>query len=284
MDPASIHTLLVCGAGTMGSGIAETAAKAGYRTMLYDPADTALQKALATIERSLAMLVEKEKMTREQKTKALSLLSFTTNISDCRGDLVIEAIVEDLEIKRGLFRRLADAQPAGTILASNTSSLSITDIAAAVPHPERVCGLHFFNPAPVMKLVEVVETQWSGPAVIRAVQAWVKTLGKTAVVCRDSPGFIVNRVARHYYLEALALLGEGVADVETIDRVMENAGFRMGPFRLMDLIGNDINLAVTESLYEACGRPERFRPSSIQQEKVARGELGRKTGKGYYTY
>jgi 3-hydroxybutyryl-CoA dehydrogenase len=284
MDPASIHTLLVCGAGTMGSGIAETAAKAGYRTMLYDPADTALQKASATIERSLAMLVEKEKMTREQKTKALSLLTFTTNISDCRGDLVIEAIVEDLEIKRGLFRRLADAQTEGTILASNTSSLSITDIAAAVPHPERVCGLHFFNPAPVMKLVEVVETPWSGPAVIRAVQAWVKTLGKTAVVCRDSPGFIVNRVARHYYLEALALLGEGVADVETIDRVMENAGFRMGPFRLMDLIGNDINLAVTESLYEACGRPERFRPSPIQQEKVAHGELGRKTGKGYYTY
>jgi 3-hydroxybutyryl-CoA dehydrogenase len=284
MDPASIHTLLVCGAGTMGSGIAETAAKAGYRTILYDPADTALQKASATIERSLAMLVEKERITSEQKTKAFSLLTFTSNISDCRGDLIIEAIVEDLEIKRRLFQRLADAQPADTILASNTSSLSITDIAAAVPHPERVCGLHFFNPAPVMKLVEVVETQWSGPAVIRAVQAWVKTLGKTAVVCRDSPGFIVNRVARHYYLEALALLGEGVADVETIDRVMENAGFRMGPFRLMDLIGNDINLAVTESLYEACGRPERFRPSPIQQEKVARGELGRKTGKGYYTY
>jgi 3-hydroxybutyryl-CoA dehydrogenase len=284
MDPASIHTLLVCGAGTMGSGIAETAAKAGYRTILYDPADIALQKASATIERSLAMLVEKERITSEQKTKAFSLLTFTSNISDCRGDLIIEAIVEDLEIKRRLFQRLADAQPADTILASNTSSLSITDIAAAVPHPERVCGLHFFNPAPVMKLVEVVETQWSGPAVIRAVQAWVKTLGKTAVVCRDSPGFIVNRVARHYYLEALALLGEGVADVETIDRVMENAGFRMGPFRLMDLIGNDINLAVTESLYEACGRPERFRPSPIQQEKVARGELGRKTGKGYYTY
>jgi len=284
MDPYGIHNILVCGAGTMGSGIAETAAKAGYATVLFDPSAQALEKASATLQQNLSMLVEKGKITSEQKTKAFSLLTFTSNISACHGDLIIEAIVEDMDIKRGLFGRLAEIHPPDTILASNTSSLSITAIAAEVPHPERVCGLHFFNPAQVMKLVEVVETRWTTPAVIQAARAWVESLGKTAVVCRDSPGFIVNRVARHYYLEALTLLGEGVADVDTIDRVMENAGFRMGPFRLMDLIGNDVNLAVTESLYEACGRPERFRPSPIQQGKVARGELGRKTGKGYYAY
>ena len=284
MDRGGIHNILVCGAGTMGSGIAETAAKAGYATVLYDPSAQALQKASAALQRNLSMLVEKGRISPAEKDAISSRLSFTDHEAPGPADLVIEAIVENMDIKRGLFRKLADRLPARTILASNTSSLSVTGIAEGLPHPERICGLHFFNPAQVMKLVEVVETGWSDPSVIRTARCWVESLGKTAVVCRDSPGFIVNRVARHYYLEALALLGEGVADVATIDRVMENAGFRMGPFRLMDLIGNDVNLAVTESLYEACGRPERFRPSPIQQDKVARGELGQKSGKGYYDY
>lgn len=284
MNPKPIHSIVVCGAGTMGSGIAETAARAGYRTVLYDPAPSAIEKAKAGIVKNLDMLIEKGKLGAYEKALTLALLSHTSEISAATGDLIIEAIVEKLEVKQDLFQKLAALNGADTILASNTSSLSINDIALAVPHPERVCGLHFFNPAQVMKLVEVVHAEKTSPGVVSTAKAVVESMGKTAVVCSDSPGFIVNRVARHYYLEALKLLEEGVADVETIDRVLENAGFRMGPFRLMDLIGNDVNLAVTKSLYEACGRPERFRPSPIQEAKVEQGELGRKTGKGYYNY
>jgi 3-hydroxybutyryl-CoA dehydrogenase len=200
------------------------------------------------------------------------------------GDLIIEAIIEKTDVKQELFRQLAALNSENTILASNTSSLSISTIAEGIPHPERVCGLHFFNPAQVMKLVEVVAAEQTAGEVLDQATRAVVAMGKTAVRCKDAPGFIVNRVARHYYLEPLRLAADAKMDMETMDEVLENAGFRMGPFKLMDLIGNDVNLAVTRSLYEACGRPERFRPSPIQEDKVQKGELGRKTGKGYYNY
>lgn len=230
------------------------------------------------------MLVEKEKISTEEKDNALALLYFSGNFKDCTGDLIIEAIVEIMDIKKQLFADLAAINKEHTIFASNTSSLSLSELAQNTSHPERVCGIHFFNPAQLMKLVEVVETRWTNSETLEAAKGLVASIGKVAVTCKDSPGFIVNRVARHYYLEPLRLLEQGAADIETMDRIMENAGFRMGPFKLMDLIGNDVNLAVTRSLYESCGKPERFRPSNIQEEKVKLGHLGRKSGEGYYTY
>jgi 3-hydroxybutyryl-CoA dehydrogenase len=284
MQQNSIQRILVCGAGTMGSGIAETSARAGFETILYDPAAAALTRAKEAITSNLTQLLSKEKITAEEKTATLSRLQFSDQIEACKADLVIEAIVEKTDVKQALFAQLAALNGPHTILASNTSSLSLTEIAADVDHKERVCGLHFFNPAQVMKLVEVVYTPWTSETVLQAASEVVERMGKTAVVCKDAPGFIVNRVARHFYLEPLRIAARGTMDYALLDQVMENAGFRMGPFKLMDLIGNDINLAVTKSLYEACGKPERFRPSPLQEEKVANGTLGRKTGEGYYTY
>jgi 3-hydroxybutyryl-CoA dehydrogenase len=284
MNIGNLHKIIVCGAGTMGSGIAETAASNGYTTLLYDPVASALQNAERNIQQNLAMLVEKEKIAADKKSATIRNLSFSTDINDCRGDLVIEAIFEDLPAKQQLFSSINDLNSNQTLLASNTSSLSVSSIAETIAHRERIFGLHFFNPAPVMKLVEVVTTSWTSKETVDTVIAFVKALGKVPVLCSDSPGFIVNRVARHYYLEALKLLEDGVANIETIDRVLENAGFRMGPFRLMDLIGNDVNLAVTRSMYDAFGQIERFRPSAIQENKVSVGDLGRKAGKGFYIY
>lgn len=275
---------MVCGAGTMGSGIAETAARAGFATILFDPAEVALNRAKESIARSLGQLADKEKISHEEKNAALSRLQFHHDIQYCKGDLVIEAIIERTDVKQALFTQLTALNGPDTILASNTSSLSVTELAKDLPHRERFCGLHFFNPAQVMKLVEVVHTPWTSEEVLKAAAAVVEQMGKTAVHCKDAPGFIVNRVARHFYLEPLRIAAGGSMDYALLDRVLENAGFRMGPFKLMDLIGNDINLAVTKSLYEACGKPERFRPSPLQEEKVAKGALGRKTGEGYYTY
>lgn len=268
----------------MGSGIAETAARAGFETILFDPAGAALTRAKEAITRNLAQLADKEKISAEEKTATLSRLQFHDQIAACKADLVIEAIIEKTEVKQALFAQLAALNEPHTILASNTSSLSLTEIAKKIDHRERICGLHFFNPAQVMKLVEVVYTPWTSEAVLQAASAVVEQMGKTAVICKDAPGFIVNRVARHYYLEPLRIAARGTMDFALLDQVMENAGFRMGPFKLMDLIGNDINLAVTKSLYDACGKPERFRPSPLQEDKVAKGSLGRKTGEGYYTY
>lgn len=279
-----IQSIAVCGAGTMGTGIAQTAALAGFTTRVYDPSAEALQRAAAVMEKQLGTLVEKEKLSQPEKENVLSRISYSSDISACAADLVIEAILENLAIKRDLFAQLATVNTPSAILASNTSSLSVTAIAEGMQHPERICGLHFFNPAPLMKLVEVVNTAWTSASVTETARRVVESMGKTAVVCRDAPGFIVNRVARHYYLEPLRLAAMGKMAPETIDAALENAGFRMGPFRLMDLIGNDVNLAVSQSLYEACGKPERLKPSLLQEEKVRKGELGRKTGKGFYTY
>ena len=277
-----LQTICICGAGTMGSGIAQAAAQANFHTILFDVNKEVLDKAKASIEKNLQSLIEKGKISAADKENILSHFQFTTDINNCIADIIIEAIIEKTETKVALFNQLAELNHGETIFASNTSSLSISDIQKNVVHPERVAGMHFFNPATIMKLVEVVKGKQTNDAVAQQVYELCKQMGKTPVLCKDAPGFIVNRVARHYYLEAFKLVEEGHADFTTVDKLMEASGFKMGPFKLMDLIGNDINLAVTQSLYDAFNHTERFKPSSIQQEKVAKGELGRKTGKGYY--
>lgn len=279
-----IKTICVCGAGTMGHGIAQVAARAGLKTILYDVNEEILSKAKQNIYKSLAQLVEKTKIPSQEKDQATQLLHFTVDINQCKADLVIEAIVEKEDVKVSLFNQIAEINSPGTILASNTSSLPIQSIAEKIKKPERVIGLHFFNPAPVMKLVEVVTTEFTSSQVLNTIIELTKQMNKVPVVCRDSPGFIVNRVARPFYIESLRLVENGLADFETMDKLMEASGFRMGPFKLMDLIGNDVNYAVSCSVYGQLNRPERLRPSPIQEEKVKSGSLGRKTGKGYYQY
>lgn len=259
----------------MGSGIAQVAAMAGYQTLLFDVNTVMVQKARESIEKWLVS---------KNHTDALSRLHYTSDIAACRADLIIEAIVEKPEVKQDLFGQLAVLNAPDAIFASNTSSLSLNALAGKIPQPRRFAGMHFFNPAPLMKLVEVVSTDLTGEDTMQTLIGVAKKMGKTPVRCKDAPGFIVNHVARPYYLEALRLVEEGLADIETIDQVMEATGFRMGPFRLMDLIGNDINYAVSCSVYEAMGQPQRLRPSPIQESKVREGALGKKTGKGYYRY
>jgi 3-hydroxybutyryl-CoA dehydrogenase len=268
----------------MGAGIAQVCAALGYTTILYDLNASVLEAARARTEGDLSKLLEKGKITPEKKESTLSLLHFTADVSQCRADLVIEAIIENAEAKISLFRQLAEHNAPHTVYVSNTSSLSVSSLAAETEFPERVAGLHFFNPAPVMKLVEVVRGKQTDEAVMNALVHFTKSLGKVPVVCSDSPGFIVNRVARPFYIEALRLAEEGAIDFASIDRLLESRGFKMGPFKLMDLIGNDVNYAVSCSVYDQLNKPQRLRPSYIQKEKVEQGYLGRKTGKGYYDY
>ena len=268
----------------MGSGIAQVAATTGFKTVLFDVNNEIIQKAKIKIERDLQVLVEKQKISSEIKETILRQFVFTSTINDCIADVIIEAVIEKLEIKISLFNQLAALNSDETIFATNTSSLSVSAIAKEISKPERVAGLHFFNPAPLMKLVEVVKGEQTATEIISKLVELTKALGKTPVVCKDSPGFIVNRVARPYYIESLRLVEEGISDFETIDRLMESKGFKMGPFKLMDLIGNDVNYAVSCSVYEQLNQPERLKPSFIQKEKVEKGELGKKTGKGYYNY
>lgn len=280
-----IESIIVCGAGTMGSGIAQVTARYGHETFLFDLDPAALTRAGTAIQKAWQDMVDKGRMTPAARADALSRLHVVSDPATAgRADLVIEAIVERLDAKIGLFRALAPCCHEGTIYASNTSSLSIDALQDALPAPQRVAGLHFFNPAPLMKLVEVVGGAKTDPSVAQTLEALVRSWEKVPVLCTDAPGFIVNRVARPYYLEALRLVEAGAGDYASIDRILEATGFRMGPFRLMDLIGNDINLAVTRSLYAASGEAPRFKPSPLQEAAVARGDLGRKTGKGYYTY
>jgi 3-hydroxybutyryl-CoA dehydrogenase len=279
-----INSICICGAGTMGSGIAQIAAQHGFHTILYDINESIIGKAKSRIDADLQTLVDKKRLTQEESEKTRSRLVFTSELNNCIADLVIEAVVEKAEVKIGLFNQLSEINHSETIFATNTSSLSVKSIAEKVMRPERVAGLHFFNPATIMKLVEVIRTDNTRNEIIDSLIVFAKQLGKTPVLCKDSPGFIVNRVARPYYLEALKLVESSIADPGTIDKIMEASGFKMGPFKLMDLIGNDINLAVSTSVYEQLDKPERLKPSPIQQEKVSKGDLGRKTGKGYYEY
>lgn len=280
---SQIQKVAVLGAGTMGQGIAQVCAMSGYSTQLFDIESSLSQRAISSISINLDKAVSKSKISESQKTLIVDRLSIVHKLEDIKVDLVIEAVVEKLDVKQQLFRVLENNSK-GSILASNTSSLSITEIAAGLKNPAQFVGLHFFNPATLMNLVEVVRGTSTDDSVMSIMMDFSKSLNKTAVLVKDSPGFIVNRVARHYYVEALKLLEEGVASHEQIDRLLRNAGFKMGPFELMDLIGMDINFAVTASLYQAFHQDPKFRPSRIQQQKVMAGHLGKKTGRGFYDY
>lgn len=268
----------------MGRGIAQAAAQAGFATTLFELNATVLENARSGIEKSLEQLTVKGKITAEQSTRTRQLISYTDDIHSCLADVFIEAIVEKAAAKISLFNQLAELNHGDAIFASNTSSLSVTEIANGVLHPERVIGMHFFNPATLMKLVEVVNTPYTNETTTAAVMQLVRLLNKVPVLCQDSPGFIVNRVARPFYIESLRLVEEGDTTIEQADRLLESAGFKMGPFKLMDLIGHDINYAVSSSVWEQLGQPERLRPSPLQEEKVKSGKLGKKTGEGFYRY
>jgi 3-hydroxybutyryl-CoA dehydrogenase len=279
-----VKTICVCGAGTMGSGIAQVAAQSGFNAIQYDLNEEMLKKSKSGIEKNLDFLVSKQKILPEQKQEILQRIVFTSDVNLCKAEVVIEAIIENKEAKIELFNKLSEINNQETVFASNTSSISVTAIASGVADSSRVAGMHFFNPAPLMKLVEVVKGAKTKQEVVDLLVELSKKLGKTPVVCKDAPGFIVNRVARHYYLEAMKLVELGVADIETVDAVMEASGFKMGPFKLMDLIGMDINYGVSNIVWEALDKPVRLTPSVIQKAKVDAGELGRKTGKGFYQY
>ena len=276
--------IAVCGAGTMGSGIAQVAAQSNFETLLFDVDEHMLEKARVHIAENLQYLVEKGKMDLEEKHEILNRIKFTSNINDCTAFVIIEAILEKEKAKISLFTELSKYNNEEVIFASNTSSLSISKIQQQVPFPQRVIGMHFFNPPYIMKLVEVVKGTETNEEVIAAIMDICRQMGKEPVLCKDSPGFIVNRVARPYYLESLKMAEEEIASFEDIDKILEATGFRMGPFRLMDLIGLDVNLATTESVYHAFNEAPRFVPSAIQKEKVKQNLLGVKTGRGFYSY
>ncbi|MBX0333888.1 3-hydroxybutyryl-CoA dehydrogenase [Pontibacter sp. HSC-14F20] len=280
----NIKTIGIVGAGTMGQGIAQICAQAGYKTILFDINAQVLQKAKATTIKNLDKGIERGKLTEAEKQAALANLTYTGDTLQLSCDVIIEAVVERLEVKQSIFKDLDAVNTPDTIFASNTSSIPITRIAAGIPHPERVVGMHFFNPAHIMKLVEVISGAATSPEVAETIRQLALKLEKKPVMAKDAPGFIVNRVARHFYVEGLKLLEEGVADAKGIDRLMQASGFKMGPFELMDLIGVDTNYSVTSSMFEAFHYDPKFRPSRIQQQKVDAGHHGRKSGKGFYEY
>ncbi len=276
----------VVGSGAMGSGIAQVAATAGHKTIIYDTNATALEKAKSNLSNSLNKLVEKQKLTSEKAQTILSLTSFTSTIQDFKScDLIIEAIVENIDIKQSVFKELESITSDKCVLASNTSSLSITSIASACNKPEKVIGIHFFNPATLMPLVEIIPGVATDLETAKQCQLLIDSWGKVTVMAKDTPGFIVNRVARPFYSEALRIYDEQLADMATIDWAMrEIGGFKMGPFELMDLIGHDVNYVVTETVWKQFYYDPRFKPSLTQKRLLEAKFLGKKTGRGFYDY
>lgn len=276
----------VVGAGTMGAGIAQVAASAGHKTILFDTNTEMLEKASSNLKRTLSSLVEKGKLSEEKAKGIQGNIAYASSLIDFSNcGLIIEAIVENADVKQRLFKELEGIVGSSCILASNTSSLSITSIASACVRPERVAGIHFFNPAPLMPLVEVIPGLMTTPDMLQLVNEIVTSWGKVTVVAKDTPGFIVNRVARPFYGEAIRIYEEGIADFATIDWALKTmGGFRMGPFELMDFIGNDINYKVTETVWEQFFYEARFKPSFTQKRLYEARLFGRKSGKGYYDY
>jgi 3-hydroxybutyryl-CoA dehydrogenase len=272
-----IQRVGIVGAGTMGAGIAQICLQSGYQVFLCDAKQEVLEKAKGSITARL------QKLNKEETLSNLHLNTQIADLASCQA--VIEAVPERLELKKAIFQELASVCADDTLLLSNTSSISITEIAAGIPHPERILGFHFFNPAPVMPLIEVIVGYQSGQEERNQTIDFAVKLGKKPITVKDSPGFIVNRVARPYYNEALRIAGDGIASVEQIDRIMTRAGgFKMGPFALQDLIGIDINFATTQSVYQGFFQESRFKPSRLQQRMVQAGTLGKKTGGGFYEY
>ena len=280
----TIRTVGVVGAGTMGQGIAQVCAAHGFETVLFDVNPTQAGRAIQQIGRGLKALVQKGKLTPGEREAIAGRIKSVQSLGELRADLVIEAAIERLDVKQQLFTQLESVNGGTAILATNTSSISVTKIASVLKDPSRCIGLHFFNPADRMKLVEIISGENTALAVKLQIAEFTRVIGKTAVMAKDSPGFIVNRVARHYYVESLKILADKAADVEGIDRLLRSSGFKMGPFELMDLIGVDTNLSVTTSIYEGFGRAHKFAPSPIQQQLVREEHLGRKSGKGFYSY
>lgn len=280
----TIKTIIVCGAGTMGSGIAQVAAVAGFKVVQFDLNESMLVKAAQSIKKSLQKFVEKGKVSTEAFETAISNIHYTSNIVECKGELVVEAIIENKDAKVGLFNQLFDNNGPQLIVASNTSSISIDLIAESITYPSQLVGMHFFNPAPIMKLVEVIKGKYTNPTIVQQVVDLALVMQKAPVICKDAPGFIVNRVARPYYLEAMHLVQNGKATIEQVDAVLASAGFKMGPFKLMDLIGLDINYSVSTIVWEDLGKPLRLKPAAIQKDKIDQGLLGVKTKKGFYQY
>ena len=280
------HKAMVVGAGAMGGGIAQVLVEAGWEVLLYDTQDASLENGIARVRGVWDKLVEKGKISDAQRSAYNQQLSAAYVLREAAEvSLVIEAIYENLDAKRSVFTTLDDLVREDCILATNTSSLSVSSIAAGVKHPERLIGLHFFNPAPLMPLVEIVPGIATDPAVVEACVAAVAAWGKVGVVAKDSPGFLVNRIARPFYGEALHLFEEQMADMATIDWALtELGGFRMGPFALMDLIGHDVNYVVTETVWKQFYYDPRFRPSLSQKRLLEAGWLGRKSGRGFYDY
>ena len=276
----------VLGAGTMGAGIAQVAAQSGHEVVLVDVNQVQLDKAKLSLVKILDRMIEKGNLDESGKNNLLNRLQFSTQMTDFRGTgLVIEAIVEKLEIKHAVFKEIEEIVGMDCIIASNTSSLSIASIGSVLKFPARVIGIHFFNPAPLMPLVEIIPAVQTSEETLASAKSIIDSWGKITVVCKDTPGFIVNRVARPFYGEALRVYEEGLADFATIDWAMtELAGFRMGPFTLMDYIGNDINYTVTETVFAAFYYDPRFKPSFTQKRHMEAGFLGRKTGRGYFDY
>jgi 3-hydroxybutyryl-CoA dehydrogenase len=276
----------VVGAGTMGRGIAQLAALGGYETVLYDVAPELAESGATALRQALEKGAARGRWDEDEARAASARVQTSAELEELSGcELVIEAAPEKLELKQQIFSNLAGVTGPEAVFASNTSSLRVGDIAAGVPHPERVVGMHFFNPPPLMKLVEVVAAEGSSEEALAATTEVAEQMGRTPIRAKDSPGFVANRLARPFSLESLRMLGDGVADVATIDRVVRlGGGFRMGPFELLDLIGLDVNLEIARSFFAQGGEPERWRPSPIQERLVTEGRFGRKSGRGYHDY
>lgn len=274
----------VIGAGVMGRGIAQVSAMAGHDVVLFDIASDMLDVAKANIGKNLNKAIELGKLSEEGKTSTEQNIFFSNSIAEVRVDLIIEAIVEKLDVKLKVLNQLAEINGEDCIYASNTSSIPLTQIAAKFSYPDRVVGIHYFNPAHIMKLVEVISAEQTDKKVLDEAIKYVESVNKKCIVAKDAPGFIVNRVARHFYVEGLKVLEENVADHKTIDDLVRASGFKMGPFQLMDFIGVETNLSVTESMYELFNYDQKFRPNRIQQKKAQAGYYGRKAGKGFYNY